>query len=188
MLFYNIAIFGQKAPPMIRKNPSGDLPVIHPSAFVDPTAIVCGKVVIHENVFVGPYAVIRADEVDAEGRMEPIEIGANSNIQDGVVIHSKSGAAVSIGEHSSIAHRAIVHGPCTVGDHTFIGFNSVLFNCRVGARCVAGFYVPSTLRIGPSTDLAAIPRVSAAASEFSEDVARTNVELVRGYKALQNEL
>jgi len=77
----------------------------------------------------------------------------------------------------------------------------VLFNCRVGARCVvrhnavvdgcelpAGFYVPSTLRIGPSTDLAAIPRVSAAASEFSEDVARTNVELVRGYKALQNEL
>jgi len=42
---------------MIRKNPSGDLPVIHESAFVDPTAIICGKMFIGENV------VIRADEV-----------------------------------------------------------------------------------------------------------------------------
>ena len=42
---------------MIRKNPSGDLPVIAESAYVDRTAIICGKVVIGENVFVGPYAV-----------------------------------------------------------------------------------------------------------------------------------
>ncbi len=185
---------------MIRKNPSGDLPVIDESAYVDKTAIICGKVIIQANVFVGPYAVIRADEVDADGGMQPIVIGANSNIQDGVVIHSKSGAAVTIGEHSSIAHRSIVHGPCEVGDRVFIGFNSVLFNCRVGDGCVvrhnavvdgcdlpAGFYVPSTERIGPRTDLASMPRVSVSASEFSEDVARTNVDLVRGYKSLQNE-
>lgn len=37
---------------MIRKNPSGDLPVIHESAYVDKTAIICGKVIIGENVFV----------------------------------------------------------------------------------------------------------------------------------------
>lgn len=185
---------------MIRKNPNGDLPVIHESAYIDQTAIICGKVVIHENVFVGPYAVIRADEVNAQGDMDPIVIGANSNIQDGVVIHSKSGAAVSIGEHTSIAHRSIVHGPCTVGSNVFIGFNSVLFNCRVGTRCVVrhnsvvdgcdlpeGFYVPSTTYINAGTDLATIPKVSASAAEFSEDVARTNVELVRGYKRLQNE-
>lgn len=73
---------------MIRKNPSGHLPVIDESAYIDKTAIICGKVIIKENVFVGPYAVIRADEVDANGEMEPIVIGANSNIQDGVVIHS----------------------------------------------------------------------------------------------------
>lgn len=52
---------------MIRKNPSGDLPVIDESAYVDKTAIICGKVIIQANVFVGPYAVIRADEVDADG-------------------------------------------------------------------------------------------------------------------------
>lgn len=185
---------------MIRKNPRGDLPDIHPDAFIDPTAIICGRVVVEENVFIGPYAVIRADEVDAEGHIEPIIIGAHSNIQDGVVIHSKSGAKVSIGQHTSIAHRAIVHGPCSVGDSVFIGFNSVLFNCTVEDRCVvrhnavvdgvhlpAGFYVRSTERIGKETNLAALPQVSVAASEFSEDVARTNNELVQGYKRIQNE-
>lgn len=185
---------------MIRKNPSGDLPQIAESAYVDRTAIICGKVVIGENVFVGPYAVIRADEVDEHGGMQPITIGANSNIQDGVVIHSKSGAAVTVGEYTSIAHRSIVHGPCRVGDRVFIGFNSVLFNCELGSGCVVrhnsvvdgrdlpnNFYVPSTTRIGPATDLSAFAPVSVSASEFSEDVARTNVDLVRGYKALQNE-
>ncbi|MDP3637252.1 MAG: hypothetical protein U0989_11480 [Azonexus sp.] len=38
---------------MIRKNPRGDLPQIHESAYVDQTAIICGKVIIEENVFVG---------------------------------------------------------------------------------------------------------------------------------------
>lgn len=186
---------------MIRKNPRGDLPQVHESAFVDPTAILCGMIVVHENVFIGPYAVIRADEVDDAGTMEPIIIGANSNIQDGVVIHSKSGGAVTIGERTSIAHRAIVHGPCKVGNDVFIGFNSVLFNCTLGDGVVvrynavvdgvnlpAGFYVPSTERIGATTDLDSIPRVSASASAFSESVARTNVNLVLGYKKIQNEL
>jgi carbonic anhydrase/acetyltransferase-like protein (isoleucine patch superfamily) len=86
---------------MIRKNPNGDLPHIHPDAFVDPTAIICGKVIIEANVFIGPYAVIRADELDANGDIEPIIIKAHSNIQDGVVIHSKSGAQVMIGKHTS---------------------------------------------------------------------------------------
>jgi carbonic anhydrase/acetyltransferase-like protein (isoleucine patch superfamily) len=185
---------------MIRKNPRGDIPKIHPGAFIDPTAILCGLVEVHENVFIGPYAVIRADEVNAEGHMDPIIIGANSNIQDGVVIHSKSGAAVTIGENTSIAHRAIVHGPCLVGDSVFIGFNTVLFNCTIGNGCVIrhnsvvdgcvlppDFYVPSTERIGPRTDLSSISKVTVQASEFSEDVARTNNALVQGYKRIQNE-
>ena len=185
---------------MIRKNPRGDLPQIDESAFVDPTAILCGRIIVQANVFIGPYAVIRADEVDENGHMEPVVIGAHSNIQDGVVIHSKGGAAVTIGQRTSIAHRAIVHGPCTVGNGVFIGFNSVLFNCTIDDGCVvrynavvdgvhlpAGFYVHSTERIGPDTDLASLPQVPADASEFSEDVARTNNALVQGYKAIQNE-
>ncbi len=67
---------------MIRKNPRGDLPIIDESAFVDPTAILCGMVVVEKNVFIGPYAVIRADEVDAAGNMEPIRIGANEGVNN----------------------------------------------------------------------------------------------------------
>jgi carbonic anhydrase/acetyltransferase-like protein (isoleucine patch superfamily) len=185
---------------MIRRNPRGDIPVIPESAFVDPTAIICGRVVLGENVFIGPYAVIRADEVDANGHMEAIVIGDNSNIQDGVVIHSRAGAAVRVGEYCSIAHRSIVHGPCEIGERVFLGFNSVVYNCVVGAGCVvrhnsvienchlpAGFHVPSTTAVHSDADLAKIPRVDPDITSFSESVAATNLALVKGYKKLQNE-
>lgn len=186
---------------MIRKNPNGDTPVVAESAFVDPTAILCGKVVVEDDVFIGPYAVIRADELDADGRMEPIVIRAGSNIQDGVVIHSKDGARVEVGRNTSIAHRSIVHGPCIVGDNVFIGFNSVLFNCTVhdgsvvrhncvidGRDLPPGFYVPSTTKVNRDTDLSTIPRVTPDASTFSESVAQTNRWLVKGYKKIAGEL
>jgi carbonic anhydrase/acetyltransferase-like protein (isoleucine patch superfamily) len=185
---------------MIRRNPNGDVPVVHESAFVDPTAILCGKVIVKENVFIGPYAVIRADEVNEDGDMEPIVIGAGSNIQDGVVIHCKAGGGVSIGKDTSIAHRSIVHGPCTVGDHVFVGFNSVLFNCVVGSRSVirhnsvvegcevpAGFYIPSATDIHSDADLARIERVTPDMAGFSESVTQANMELVKGYKRIRNE-
>lgn len=116
------------------------------------------------------------------------------------MIQSKSGASVRIGQRTSIAHRAIVHRPCAIGHGVFIGVNSVLFNCRIDDGCVVrynavvdgvhlppGFCVRSTERIAPDTDLVTLPHAPAAASEFSEDVARTNNALVRGYKAIQNE-
>ena len=40
------------------------MPEVWETAFIDPTAIICGKVIIEDNVFIGPYAVIRADEVN----------------------------------------------------------------------------------------------------------------------------
>lgn len=185
---------------MIRRNPNGDVPVVHETAFVDPTAILCGKVIVEENVFIGPYAVIRADEVNDAGGMEAIVIGAGSNIQDGVVIHCKAGGGVHIGRGTSIAHRSIVHGPCTVGDNCFIGFNSVLFNCEVGEGSVvrhnsvvegcevpAGFYIPSTANIHSDEDLARIGRATPEQVDFSESVAQANLELVRGYKRIRNE-
>lgn len=185
---------------MIRKNPSGHLPIVHESAFVDPTAILCGKVIVEENVFIGPYAVIRADEVDENGEMEPIVIKAGSNIQDGVVIHCKAGGGVTIGRATSIAHRSIVHGPCTVGDNVFIGFNSVLFNCTVGDGSVVrhnsvvegchvppGFYIPSTTNVHSDADLANIQRVTGDATSFSESVVMANLSLVQGYNRIRNE-
>ncbi len=52
---------------MLRKNPSGHTPVVSTKAYIDPTAVICGRVIIHDYVYVGPYAVIRADELNADG-------------------------------------------------------------------------------------------------------------------------
>ncbi|MDY2156594.1 carbonate dehydratase [Klebsiella pneumoniae] len=186
---------------MLRKNPSGHTPVVSTKAYIDPTAVICGRVIIHDYVYVGPYAVIRADELNADGDMDPIIIHSHSNIQDGVVIHSKSGAPVTIGSGTSIAHRAIVHGPCQVDERVlFIGFNSVLFNCHIQTGCVIRYnavvdgvtlpentYIPSTERVGPDSDLKSYSKVDPASLQFSEEVASTNVKLVEGYQLLRNE-
>lgn len=186
---------------MLRKNPSGHFPNVSEKAFVDPTAIICGKVIIEDNVFIGPYAVIRADEINDEKDMEPIIIKRDSNIQDGVVIHSKSGAAVIVGERTSIAHRSIIHGPCEVGDDVFIGFNSVVFQAKIRNGCVVRhncvidglnlpekFHVPPMTSIGPGFDLHSITKVPPEYSTFSESVVSANHYLVQGYKKLANEL
>lgn len=186
---------------MLRKNPSGLSPQVSEKAFIDPTAIVCGYVIIEDNVFVGPYAVIRADEIDASGSMEPILIRRDSNIQDGVVIHSKSGAAVTIGQRTSIAHRSIIHGPCEIGDDVFIGFNTVVFRSQVSNGCVVRhncvidgldlppkMHVPPMTNIGPDFDLQQIAQVPPDYSSFSESVVAANQWLVDGYKKLANEL
>lgn len=186
---------------MLRKNPSGHFPNVSEEAFIDPTAIICGNIIIEDNVFVGPYAVIRADEVDENGNIEPIVIRRDSNIQDGVVIHSKAGAAICIGARSSIAHRSIVHGPCSVGNDVFIGFNSVVFRTDIGDGCVIRhncvidgldlpekFHVPPMTNIGPGFDLNSIEKVPPEYSSFSESVVSANHALVEGYKRLSNEL
>ncbi|MEG3768257.1 hypothetical protein [Alteromonas sp. 14N.309.X.WAT.G.H12] len=186
---------------MLRKNPSGIMPTVSESAFIDPTAIICGKVLIEDNVFIGPYAVIRADEVDENGNMEAIIIKRDSNIQDGVVIHSKSGAEVIVGERTSIAHRSIIHGPCEVGNDVFIGFNTVVFRTKISDGCVVRhncvidgldlpekFHVPPMTNIGPGFDLGSITTVPPEYSTFSESVVSANNDLVQGYKKLANEL
>lgn len=186
---------------MLRKNPSGHFPSVSEKAFIDPTAIICGHVIIEDNVFVGPYAVIRADEVDEFGSMQAILIKQDSNIQDGVVIHSKGGAAVSIGARTSIAHRSIVHGPCRIGSDVFIGFNSVVFRTTIGNGCVIrhncvvdgidlpeSYHVPPMMNIGAGFNLASIEKVPPEYSSFSESVVSANCTLVEGYKRLANEL
>ncbi|MGF1765278.1 carbonate dehydratase [Aliivibrio kagoshimensis] len=186
---------------MLRRNPNGHMPSVSEAAFIDPTAIICGKVIIEENVFIGPYVVIRADEVNEQGEMESIVIKRDTNIQDGVVIHSKAGAAVTIGERSSIAHRSIIHGPCEVSSDVFIGFNSVVFNAVIGKHCVIrhncvidgldlpeNFHVPPMTNIGEGFDLSRISTVPPKYSAFSESVVSANHTLVKGYKRIANEL
>jgi len=112
----------------IRPNPVGDWPKIEPTAFVDPSAQIMGNVVIGARVYVGPLSVIRADEVDDKGRVHPVIIGEDACIQDGVVIHGRSGSEVVIGPRANISHGAIVHGPATIKADSFVAIRAVVYD------------------------------------------------------------
>ena len=99
---------------------AGRTPRIGASAYVAPSADVIGDVELGENSSVWFQCVLRGD-------IEPIRIGANSNIQDGTVIHTMNGAPATVGEWVTVGHRAVLHG-CTVEDHCLIGMGAVLLN------------------------------------------------------------
>lgn len=139
---------------MIEKNVLADFsgevsePIIDPTTFVHPLASVIGNVTLGKNIMVSPTAVIRGDEG------QPLFVGDDANIQDGVVIHAleteMNGTPVEknlfevdgrkygvyVGKKVSLAHQAQIHGPAVVMDETFVGMKALVFKSRVGARCV----------------------------------------------------
>lgn len=94
-------------------------------------ACVAGNVTLGKGVSVWYNAVIRGDE-------GPIVVGENTNIQDGVVLHTGIDRLLSIGSGCTIGHNAIVHG-CTVGDNVLIGMGSIVMDgARIGDNCIVG--------------------------------------------------
>jgi carbonic anhydrase/acetyltransferase-like protein (isoleucine patch superfamily) len=72
------------------------------------------------------------------GDNEPIQIGARSNVQDGSVLHSDPGSALTIGEDVTIGHLAMLHG-CTIGAGCLIGIGATILNGAViGENCLIG--------------------------------------------------
>ena len=83
------------------------------------------------------------------GDAGPIVLGANTNIQDNVVVHTAPGGRVVLGDNVSVGHSAILHG-CTVGDNSLIGMGAIVMdNAVVGSNCLvaAGALVPSGMVI-----------------------------------------
>ncbi len=139
---------------MIGKNVKTDFsanvsePVIDPSAYVHPLAAVIGRVALGKNVMVSPFASIRGDEG------QPLFVGDDSNVQDGVVIHALETEehghpveknlydvngkkyAVYVGSRVSLAHQVQIHGPAVVLDDTFVGMKVLVFRAFVGKNCV----------------------------------------------------
>ncbi len=99
--------------------------------WIAPTASVMGNVILKKNASIWWGSVIRGDN-------DPIEIGENSNVQDGSVLHTDSGAPLTIGSNVTIGHMVMLHG-CTIGDGSLIGIGSIVLNgARIGRNCLIG--------------------------------------------------
>jgi carbonic anhydrase/acetyltransferase-like protein (isoleucine patch superfamily) len=124
----------------------GTAPRIAASAYIDPGAHVIGDVTVGEHSSVWPAVVLRGD-------LEPIRIGAETNIQDGTVIHTDRGFPATIGDRVSVGHGAMLHG-CTIEDDTLIGIGArVLNGARIGHGAVvaAGALVPEGMEVPADT-------------------------------------
>ncbi len=171
-------------------NATGDFPKIAPTAYVHDTATLIGNVLIGERTFIGPNAVLRADEPGPNGAVEPIVVGDGANVQDHVVIHALGGTAVTIGLASSIAHAAVIHGPCEIGANCFVGFNSVVFKAVLrdgvvvmhhalveGATIPPGLLVPSMTTVRCEQDVQRLAHTPPDVVAFAREVAQTNISL-----------
>jgi len=99
--------------------------------FIADNASVIGSVILEENVSVWFNAVLRGDN-------ESIHIGANSNIQDGAVLHTDPGAPLTIAANVTVGHHAALHG-CSIGEGSLIGIKAVILNHSViGRNCLVG--------------------------------------------------
>jgi carbonic anhydrase len=144
-------------------------PQIENDSFIHPFAVVIGDCNIGKMVMMAPTSVCRGDEGT------PIYIGDYSNVQDGVILHALEttidgqnidnrrfsasgdsllandsrfdvGYAIFVGSKVSLAHDSMVHGPAWVGNNTFVGMKSLIFNAKVGSNVAIG--VSSTVTNG----------------------------------------
>ena len=118
----------------------GVTPAVHPSAYVHPTAVLIGDVIIGPRCYIGPLASLRGDF----GRLI-IEEGAN--VQDSCVMHGFPGEDTVVGVDGHIGHGAVLHG-CTVGRNALVGMNAVVMDRAVIGEeaIVAAMQPPECLR------------------------------------------
>lgn len=157
---------------------AGRIPGIAASAYVAESADVIGDVEIGENASIWFTAVLRGD-------IEPIRIGANSNIQDGSVVHTLLGSPVVVGDWVTVGHRAVLHG-CTVANNCLIGIGAVLLNdVRVGEGSIigAGALVPERTVIPPRSLYLGVPaRLRRQLTESDQQFIRAHAQHYLGYK------
>ena len=130
----------------------GFTPEIHPTAWIAPNATLIGNVRIGAGASVWFGTVLRGD-------LDRIELGAGSNLQDNVVVHTDDGAPSLIGENVGVGHLALIHG-ATVGEGSLIGMGAKLLNHSVigpGAFVAAGALVLEGQQVEAAHLVAGVP-------------------------------
>jgi phenylacetic acid degradation protein len=130
----------------------GVIPVVDPSAFVHPSAVLIGDVVVGPRCYVGPLASLRGDF----GRLV-MEDG--SNLQDSCVMHSFPGQEAIIEVDGHVGHGAVLHG-CRIGRNALVGMNAVIMDqAEIGANSfvAACAFVKQGLQVPANSLVAGMP-------------------------------
>jgi phenylacetic acid degradation protein len=98
----------------------GVVPVIDPSAFVHPSAVLIGDVIVGPGCYVGAGAVLRGDF----GR---IVLERHANVQDNCVLHSRPELDCVMEEESHIGHGAVIHCARVARD-AMVGLGAVVMD------------------------------------------------------------
>ena len=121
---------------------NGFKPVVHPSSFIHPQAVVTDNVIIGKDVYIGPGCALRGDWGE-------IKIEDGCNVQENCTIHMFPGTTVHLKESAHVGHGAIIHGG-TLGKNCLIGMNAVIMDdAEIGDECIVGAlsFVPAKMII-----------------------------------------
>jgi phenylacetic acid degradation protein len=130
----------------------GVIPVIDATAYVHPTAVLIGDVIVGPGCYVGPCASLRGDF----GR---VVLKAGANVQDTCVIHGFPQRDTVVEENGHIGHGAVLHS-CTVSRDALVGMNAVVMDDAViGAQSIvaASAFVPAGMQVPPRSLVAGVP-------------------------------
>lgn len=130
----------------------GVIPVVDARAYVHPTAVLIGDVVIGPDCYVGPCASLRGDF----GR---IVLQRGSNVQDNCVIHGFPHSETVIEENGHVGHGAILHG-CVVRRDALVGMNAVVMDgAEIGEQSMvaASAFVGAAMKVPPRSLVAGVP-------------------------------
>ncbi|HEU4763680.1 MAG TPA: gamma carbonic anhydrase family protein [Gemmatimonadales bacterium] len=125
---------------------------IDPTAWVAPGAVVLGDVTLGARASVWYGSILRGDN-------DRIVIGAETNLQDGTIVHVDEGVPCLVGARVGVGHRALLHG-CIVEDECLIGMASTILNRAVigtGSVIAAGALVPEGMKVPPGSLVMGVP-------------------------------
>ena len=155
----------------------GVVPVIDPSAYVHPTAVLIGDVIVGPDCYIGPCAVLRGDF----GR---IVLQEGSNVQDHCCIHGFPDQDTVVEVNGHIGHGAILHS-CIVRRDALVGMNAVVMDeAEIGEKAIvaACAFVPAGMKVPARSLVAGIP--AKVKRELTEDEIAWKLEGTQTYQAL----
>jgi phenylacetic acid degradation protein len=156
---------------------NGIVPVIDPSAFVHPSAVLIGDVIVGAGCYVGPAASLRGDF----GRLV---MRAGSNVQDGCIMHGFPGTDTVVEEDGHVGHGAILHG-CVIKRGALVGMNAVINdNAVIGESAIvaAMAFVKAGMVVPPRMLAAGVP--AKIVRKLTEQEMAWKVDGTRSYQQL----